>query len=153
MRILMVSCIARTTTGAMTIMPFLLVIQLIFAGSVFPLNKPLAQKLANFTISNWGINAINIAADYNSQPSSIFSTAIDTMNGSDDELMVKIRNVMEIPEVKDKVEYYAASNLQEPKFTYSKSNLLRCWGILSLFWLGYALVGLLFLELIDRDKR
>lgn len=150
---LMVSCIARTTTGAMTIMPFLLVIQLIFAGSVFPLNKPLAQKLANFTISNWGINAINIAADYNSQPSSIFSTAIDTMNGSDDELMVKIRNVMEIPEVKNKVEYYAASNLQEPKFTYSKSNLLRCWGILSLFWLGYALVGLLFLELIDRDKR
>ena len=150
---LMVSCIAHTTTTAMTIMPFLLVVQLVFAGGIFPLSRPGAKILSRYTVSSWGIKAVNIASDYNSQKSSILYTALSSMKDSSDDMMVKIQNVMELEEVKDKVETYTASKLQEESFAYTKPNLLQSWGVLLLFSGIYAFIGLLFLEMIDQDKR
>ena len=150
---LLASCVAHTTTTAMTIVPFLLVIQLIFAGSIFPLERPGAQFLANFTISNWGINAVNIAADYNSQDSIAIYTALNGMKDASDETLTKIHKVMQIPEVKERVQKYTAQKLQEPKFAYEKNNLLKCWGILLLFAAIYVIIGTLVLEMIDKDKR
>ena len=150
---LMVSCIVHTTTTAMTVMPFLLIVQLVFAGSIFPLNRPMAKTIANFTISNWGINAINIAADYNGQQSTVLYTALGSMSGEGDELMEKVHDVMEIPEVKTKVQTYTAEKLQVKAYEYDKMNLLKCWGILLAFSFLYVLIGLLFLEQIDYDKR
>ena len=150
---LMTSCIAHTTTTAMTIVPFLLVIQLVFAGSIFPLERPGSKFLANFTISNWGINAVNIAADYNSQDSIAIYTAVNAMRDSTDETLTKVHNVMQIPEVRKKIQAYTAQKLQEPKFAYSIPNLLKCWGVLLLFAAIYIMLGTLVLELIDKDKR
>ena len=150
---LMTSCIAHTTTMAMTIVPFLLVIQLVFAGSIFPLERPGAKFLANFTISNWGICAVNIASDYNSQDSIAIYTAVNAMKDANDETLTKLHNVMEIPEVKKKIQAYTAQKLQEKKFEYSKPNLLKCWGILLLFAAIYVMIGTLILEMIDKDKR
>ena len=150
---LMVSCLAHTTTTAMTIMPFLLVVQLVFAGGVFPLERPTAQMIANYTVSNWGIRAVNIAADYNSQKSIVLYAAIDSMRDPTDEMMTKARNVLEIDEVKDMLETYTASKLQVSDFSYLKENLLNSWGVLALFAAVYALIGMLLLELIDKDKR
>ena len=153
MMALMVSCIAHTTTTAMTIMPFLLVVQLVFAGTVFPLLKPGSQFISNFTISNWGIKAVNIASDYNGQKSVAVSAVLDTMKDSDDEMMTKFQEVMAIEEVQDKLQTYTASKLQEEDFTYEKGNLAKSWGILVVFSAVYALIGLVFLEMVDRDKR
>ncbi len=150
---LMASCISHSTTTAMTIMPFLLVIQLVFAGSIFPLNKPGSKFLSNFTISNWGINAVNIASDYNGQQSIAIYTAVDAMQDSDDEMLTKIHNVMQIPEVRDKIQDYTAQKLYDPVFEYTKLNLLKCWGILLLFCAAYSMIGTIFLEFIDKDKR
>ena len=212
MMALMVSCIVRSTTTAMTVMPFLLIIQLVFAGSIFPLNRPTAKFIANFTVSNWGINAINIAADYNSQKSTVLYAAMNQLSGQpgdgsgaaadtssssegaesvaevpasapggdaaisapassatgaqmatdgaasddpalQDELMDKVQRVMEIPEIRDRLETYTAQKMQMPEYTYTRGNLAKCWGILALFSAAYALIGLLFLEMIDKDKR
>ena len=151
---LMVSCIVHSTTTAMTVMPFLLIIQLVFAGSIFPLNRPTAKLIANFTISNWGINSINIAADYNSQKSSAIYAAIDGMSGSDEnDMLTKVKNAMEIPEVKERIESYTATKLYVEEYEYTKENLLKCWGILALFAAAYALIGLIALEFDDKDKR
>ena len=151
---LMVSCIVRSTTTAMTIMPFLLIVQLVFAGSIFPLDQPSAQLLANFTISNWGINAINIAADYNSQPSSVIYEAVKSLDkDGEDDFMIKVKNVLEIPEVKERVEKYTSEKMQIEAFNYEPKNLLKCWGILALFSAVYIFIGLIFLEMVDRDKR
>ena len=49
---LMVSCIVRSTTTAMTVMPFLLIYQLIFSGSFFELGA--ADIIKVTTISHWG---------------------------------------------------------------------------------------------------
>ncbi len=153
---LMVSCIAHTTTTAMTIMPFLLVVQLVFAGGVFPLQKPGSKFISQFTISNWGINAVNIAADYNSQRSIILTQAVETLNTGergDDDLMDRVQDVLALEEVQDKLEMYTASKLQEPKFAYTKANFLKSLGMLLLFALLYIMVGIGFLEFIDKDKR
>ena len=150
---LMVSCIARTTTTAMTIMPFLLVVQLVFAGGIFPLQREGAKLISRYTISSVGIDAVNIASDYNSQPSVALYVATDSLKDDSDETMVKIQNVLEIDEVKEKLQAYTASKLQEPAFEYTRGNLLKTWGILLLFSAVYVLIGLIFLEQIDKDKR
>ena len=150
---LLASCISHTTTTAMTIMPFLLVIQLIFAGSIFPLEREGAEFLSKLTISNWGINAVNIAADYNGQDSIVIYTAVNSMQDAEDETLTKLHNVMKIPEVKKKVQHYSAQKLQDKNFEYTKGNLLKCWGILALFSAVYVFLGTLALELIDKDKR
>ena len=150
---LLVSCIARTTTAAMTIMPFLLVVQLVFAGGIFPLEREGAKILSQFTISHWGIQAVNVAADYNSQKSIALTAAIDTMQDSSDELIVRVHDALSIPELQEKIQTYTAEKLQDPDYVYEKENLLKCWGILLGFAAVYALVGLVFLEMVDRDKR
>ena len=150
---LMVSCIAHTTTTAMTIMPFLLVVQLVFAGGIFPLNRNGAKMISKYVISSWGIRAVNIAADYNSQRSVAVSTVLNTMQDSPEGLVARVRDVLEIEEVKDKVEMYTASKLQDETFEYTKNNLLACWRVLVIFGAGYVLIGLIFLEMVDRDKR
>jgi len=65
---LFISSIARTTTSAMTIMPFILIFQLVFAGSIIPL-PAWSKPLANFTISNYGIRALAAESGYNDMPS------------------------------------------------------------------------------------
>jgi len=150
---LMVSCIAHTPMTAMTIMPFLLVVQLVFAGGVFPLERPGAKALSRFTVSNWGIQAVNVAADVNSQKSIALTKAIETLSDPEDELMVKIHNVMKIEEVQDKLQTYTSEKMQSPAYAYTKDNLLKCWGVLAAYALLYVLIGLLFLEGVDKDKR
>ena len=150
---LMVSCIARTTMTAMTVMPFLLVIQLVFAGGIFPLERPMAKFVSNYTISNWGIKAVNIASDYNGQKSVALTSAINMMQDSDDEFMVRLHDALSIPEVQDKLQTYTAQKLYDPEYDYNKSELLKCWGIQVLFTIIYMFIGLIFLELVDKDKR
>ncbi len=150
---LMVSCIAHTPTTAMTIVPFLLVIQLVFAGGIFPLRGKGANTIAQATISSWGIRAVNAAADYNGQKSIAITTALGTLRDSDDELVQKISNVLAIEEVQDKIQWFTASRLQNKNFAYDRGNLLGCWGVLGGYALLYAFAGLIFLEFIDKDKR
>ena len=75
------------------------------------------------------------------------------MKGDGEDLVSKLQAVMELPDVQEKVGYYTASKLQNPNFAYTKENLTKSWGILSGFTILYALIGLIFLERIDKDKR
>ena len=63
---LWISCLAKTTTTAMTIMPFVLIFQLVFSGGMIALPAWTAP-LSNFTISNPGIKVLIAQSDYNSQ--------------------------------------------------------------------------------------
>ena len=77
---LFLSSIARTTTGAMTLMPFILIFQLVFSGGIIPL-PAWCQGLSNFTISNYGIRAIAAQSDYNGKP---MTTVWNTVSGMRD---------------------------------------------------------------------
>ena len=77
---LFISSISRTTTGAMTIMPFVLIFQLVFSGGIIPL-PAWSQNLSNFTISNYGVKAVAAQSGYNELP---MVTAWNTLSGMRD---------------------------------------------------------------------
>ena len=64
---LLVSSLAHTTTGAMTIMPFVLIFQLVFSGGMLELPK-WTDPICNFTISNHGLCVISALSGYNESP-------------------------------------------------------------------------------------
>ncbi|MDO5459318.1 MAG: ABC transporter permease [Eubacteriales bacterium] len=64
---LWVSSLSRNTTTAMTIMPFVLIFQLVFSGGMLSLPQ-WTKPLQNFTISNPGLKVLNTQCDYNNLP-------------------------------------------------------------------------------------
>ena len=150
---LMISCIVHTPMTAMTVMPFVLIVQLVFANFILPLND-IGQKLSNGTISKWGLQSICAVSDYNSQESTVLITALDTMKNEDPYSFVsRLQRVMSIDEVHHKVGSLTASQLQNSDYAFTRSNVLLNWGVLAGFILLYVLIGMLFLEQVDRDKR
>ncbi|MBQ3705082.1 MAG: ABC transporter permease [Clostridia bacterium] len=80
---LFISSVSHTTTGAMTVMPFVLIFQLVFSGGVIPL-PAWSQPLSNFTISNYGIQTLAAQSGYNELP---MVTAWNTLSGMRDKEM------------------------------------------------------------------
>ncbi len=150
---LMISCIVHTPMTAMTVMPFVLIVQLVYANFVIPLDD-IGQKLSNITITKWGIQAVCTVSDFNAQESSVLLTALNTMNNKDPESLVsRLQRVLAIDEVSHKVGTLTASQLQNSNYTFTLGNVLLNWGLLAGFILLYALIGILFLERVDKDKR
>ena len=79
---LWVSTLAKTTTTAMTIMPFVLIFQLVFSGGMLTL-PAWTQPLTHFTISNPGLKAIAAQADTNSRPFVTISDMVGRMRDSE----------------------------------------------------------------------
>ena len=61
---LLVSSIVRSENTAMTVMPFVLIIQLIMSGMMFELNG-ISKAISYATISKWGMNAVCATARVN----------------------------------------------------------------------------------------
>lgn len=61
---IMVSSLSTTPTTAMTIMPFVLILQLIMSGVLFTLSG-FSEKVSNITFSKWGMSAFGCIADLN----------------------------------------------------------------------------------------
>ena len=79
---LFLSSISHTTTSAMTLMPFVLIFQLVFSGGIIPL-PAWSQTLSNFTISNYGIKAITSQGGYNELPMTVVWNAVAGMRNNE----------------------------------------------------------------------
>ena len=79
---LFLSSISRTTTGAMTIMPFILIFQLIFSGGVIPLPE-WSRPLSGFTITSYGIRTLASQSGYNELPMTSVWNTLSGMKGSE----------------------------------------------------------------------
>ena len=79
---LFLSSVSRTTTSAMTLMPFVLIFQLVFSGGIIPL-PAWSQGLSNFTISNYGIKALTSQGGYNELPMVAVWNAVSGMRDSE----------------------------------------------------------------------
>ncbi len=62
-----VSCIVKNTTTAMTVMPFVLIVQLVLSGVLFALEGNVAH-VAKLTISKWGMEAMGAISNINNLP-------------------------------------------------------------------------------------
>ena len=91
---LFLSSISRTTTGAMTLMPFVLIFQLVFSGGVIPLPE-WTKPLANFTISNYGIKAITAQGDYNNMRMSAVWSSVSGMRNDKFEISFTVGDVLD----------------------------------------------------------
>ena len=64
---LFLSSIAHTTTAAMTLMPFVLIFQLVFSGGIIPLPE-WGVELSNYTISTYAVKGLAAQSGYNELP-------------------------------------------------------------------------------------
>lgn len=92
---LWISSLARSTTTAMTIMPFVLIFQLVFSGGMLNL-PPFAQPMTNFTISNPGLKLIAAQADVNSKPFVTISNMLSRMHDKEIGGTYTLRQLVEL---------------------------------------------------------
>ncbi len=92
---LFISSLSHTTTGAMTVMPFVLIFQLVFSGGLLPL-PDWTKPMANFTISNYGIKAIASQSGYNEVPMVTAWKTLDSMRNNEIGGTVTLGQVMDL---------------------------------------------------------
>ena len=155
MMALMVSCIVRNTTTAMTTMPFLLIFQLVFSGGFFDLNG-FAEKIQYLTISHWGMNSLCSIGRYNDQPMvSLWNMLvrfkdIEILGGTPlKDLLIE----MEENGGREQFLLWAGQQNQLTEFASTPENVITCWAILLLMLLVFVIAAIIALEFIDRDKR
>ena len=87
---LMVSSVVKTPNTAMTVMPFVLIIQLVMSGFIFKL-KDFMSKISYITIAKWSLNSICTTLNVNDlhDPTNLFVEAIIEENKSDYDFTLK----------------------------------------------------------------
>lgn len=135
---LMVSSIVRTPNAAMTVMPFVLILQLVMSGMLFQLEGN-AKKVEYLTISKFGLEALCSTSDINELPDAITQKKVDEAK----------KNHVKFDTWKDIVD--DQEYLDE--FEADKSHITRVWMILFGYSLLYGAIAVGSLEFIDHDKR
>lgn len=151
---LMVSCIVKTTTTAMTVVPFLLIFQLIFTGNFFDLGR--ADFVKNITISHWGMDCICIIGHYNSLPMTTLWKTMVRFQDITVEGMQPLQGVVQYMRennLVDDFKMWCSAQSPRPGYESIPSNVLLCWGVLMLMVLVFAAVAIIALKFIDRDRR
>ena len=92
---LLISSIVKTTTGAMTVMPFLLIFQLVFSGGLFSLPS-WSEPVTNLTLSHYGLECITAQADYNSLPMASAWSTLNKMRSTPIEGTVSIGGLLNL---------------------------------------------------------
>ncbi len=121
---IMISSIAGTPTTAMTIMPFVLILQLIMSGVLFDLTG-WSEKISYITFSKWGMSAFGSTADLNS-----------------DAFPLKLSEVF--PQVV-KLE-------TEDCYDHTTRNLMSAWGMCALISAVCYVVSILSLKIRNHDS-
>ncbi len=152
---LMISAFVHSTTTAMTVMPFLLIFQLVFSGGFFQLHGT-ALTFTNFTVAKWGLTALCAQADYNSLPMVSLWSSIEKMQNVEIEGQQPVKQfiaIVEEQDMKEQIMLECAKNNQNEKYVATQDNLLNCWGKLLLFIVLFSCLAVGALEYVDRDKR
>ena len=92
---LWISSICRSTTTAMTVMPFVLVFQLIFSGGIISIPR-VARPVAYFTVSNPGFKAMASQADVNGRRYATISRMLGKMKNTEIETTVTLGQMLDL---------------------------------------------------------
>ena len=151
---LMVSCIVKTTTAAMTVMPFLLIYQLLFSGSFFELGA--ADFLKVTTISHWGTDCLCAIGRYNEQPMvALWNTLVQFKDAEfygEKPLLYVLQSVEQNGLLNDFLKWSGQNNVRAA-YASTPENVLPAWGAILLMIAIFTTVAVITLKLIDKDKR
>lgn len=152
---LLVSAFARTTTTAMTIMPFLLIVQLLFSGGFFNLPKE-ATPFTYLTATKWGLTAMCAQGDYNSLPMvTVWNSALKMkdVEVEGEKPLLTMFQYIEENDMRDDLLMETAKQNQNPEYNFDPNIVLKCWGWLIIWTVVYVILAVVLLEFIDKDKR
>ncbi len=155
MMALMVSALAKTTTTAMTVMPFLLIFQLIFSGGYFNLPEQ-AMPITYATVAKWGLTALCSQGEYNSLPMvSIWNSAykMKDIEVDGEKPVLEMLKYAEDNDLREEILMQSGQQNQSPEYVFDPNIVKRCWRWLLLWTFIYVVIGTLSLEFIDRDRR
>ena len=148
---LMISALVHTTTAAMTVMPFMLIFQLVFSGGAFTLSGP-AAWMTNLTISKYGLVALCAQGNYNSLKSVLLWNTIFRVRESSPELKEALRQIEKAGKLEEILER-SGEAMQEAAYQMTKQNIYNCWAHLIMFTAIFAVLSIFVLEFIDNDRR
>ena len=148
---LFISCVVHNTTTAMTVMPFMLIFQLVFSGGAFTLSGP-AAWMTNLTISKYGLVALCAQGNYNSLKSVLLWNTIFRVRESSPELKEALRQVEKAGMLED-ILARSGEAMQEAAYEMTKHNIFTCWAHLVMFTVIFAVLSVIVLEFIDNDRR
>lgn len=157
MMALLISCIAKNTTAAMTIMPFMLIFELLFSGSMFGLEGTMA-KMTDLSIAKWGINCLCSQADFNSQQMVTPWYQLKKFEN----IQIPDSNIKPIKEIVDYIVsenkagdlcLWMGSQNGNPEYAKTYGNIFGCWWSLIMFTLLFAVLSIIILKRVDNDKR
>ena len=151
---LMVSCIVRTPTTAMTVVPFLLIFQLIFSGNFFNLGK--ADFVKNYTISHWGMDCMCTVGRYNTLPmTTLWKTMVrfKDVYVEGEQPIKDLVQYMKDNDLVDSFKVWSGQNSAVPNYEAIPENVWHCWGALLIMIAVFAIVAVIALKLVDKDKR
>ena len=152
---LMISCLVRDTTTAMTVMPFLLIFQLVFSGGFFNL-QGFARKLRVLTISSWGLNSICAVGRYNELPMvTLWNTIFKFRNIEymGERPLLEIIKQMEQTGTRDEFLKWAGEYNQTADYASTVANITHNWFALLVLMIVFTVVALIAIHFVDRDKR
>lgn len=155
MMALMVSCIVRNTTTAMTAMPFLLIFQLVFSGGFFELNG-IAASIKYLTISHWGMDALCCIGRYNAQPMVTLWNTLVQFKDIEFQGFTPLKDIlvnMEQTGLRDSFLQWAGQQGAKPEYAATAENVVQNLGMLLILMFVFVIVAVISLEFIDRDKR
>ena len=155
MMALMISCIVRTTTTAMTVMPFMLIFQLVFSGGFFQL-EGFAKNIKALTISHWGLDSLCAIGRYNELKmvtlwNTLFKFRDIEYMGQKPllELIIKLQDENKV----DDFLFWSGSYNTNDAYISTAENILRNWGGILALTAGFIAVSVIALKFIDKDKR
>ena len=152
---LMVSCIVKTTTTAMTVMPFLLIFQLVFSGGFFELSG-LSELVKYATISHWGMDCLCTIGRYNELP---MVTLWNTLVGIKDIELFGTKPLLAVLQEAERSGYrdefllWSGAYSAKSEYAATAANVLHYWGAIVLLMLIFAAAAVFALEFVDKDKR
>ena len=152
---LAISCLVKNTTTAMTLMPFMLIFQLIFSGGLIPLEGP-ASALTSFTISKWGLYSLCTLGNFNAQPMVTLWNTLFKFRGVEFEGIFPIQLAMSKIEREGGIDAFCKASgtyTSKAEYLFTAENVLNCWVPLLIYAAVFALVAIILLEFIDRDRR
>lgn len=155
MMALLISAIVHTTTAAMTVMPFILIFQLVFSGGIFTLPN-WANGISDYTISHYGMSVIAAQAHYNELPMSSGWSTLEMMKDTPIAEGITIGDAIDYAGddiVRETVMKKTAEANQNEEYDSTSINIVARWLVLLFFGLIYVTITIILLEFIDRDKR
>ena len=155
MMALLVSCIVKNTTTAMTTMPFLLIFQLVFSGGFFTL-EGIAEKIKYITISHWGMDSLCCVGRYNELPMVTLWNTLVNFKDIEIEGLTPLKDILiqiERSGYRDAFLQWSGEQNMINGYEATVQNVTHNWLILIILMAVFIIAAIIALEFIDRDKR